>query len=84
MDRLSGGGIKSAFRGRARAVSITRELNETDLTQAGALQIGASAPDYSFRTRATGRVGVRKGNRRLWRFCVEGNEFVSRTVQDDR
>jgi 3-methyladenine DNA glycosylase Mpg len=60
-------------------MKITRELNETDLTQAGVLQIGDPDLDYSIKTTASSRVGVKKANRRLWRFCIDGNKFLSRT-----
>ncbi len=60
------------------AMKITRELNGTDLTLRGVLQICQSDFHYPFKIRATSRVGIKKARRRLWRFYVYGNSFVSR------
>ena len=61
------------------AMSITTELNGTDLTSGGALYIRTSPPTKPFRVGTSGRIGVKTAYRRPWRFFIIGNKFVSRT-----
>jgi len=60
-----------------QAMDISGELNGTDLTKIGKLFICGTDGADLVRVATTGRIGVRNGSRRPWRFYVKGNDFVT-------
>lgn len=60
-----------------QALNITKALNGLDLTEKSELFICDSEVKESFKTVVTKRVGIKAGREKLWRFYIEGNEFVS-------
>lgn len=61
-----------------QAMKITRDLNGTDFVADGALSIHDSDDHLPIEIEATRRIGITKATRRLWRYHVKGNRFVSR------
>jgi DNA-3-methyladenine glycosylase len=60
-----------------QAMNITTELNGADLLDDGELSIRSS--DWHPRgIEATRRIGISRATRRLWRYHIKGNKFVSR------
>ena len=60
-----------------RAMNISLKLNGADLTRRGPLYICESPPLERFLIGSSGRIGVKRAYRRLWRFFIMGNGFVS-------
>jgi len=61
-----------------QAMKITTELNGVDLVSDGELSIRASNADPRVKIEATPRIGISRASRRLWRYHIKGNRFVSR------
>jgi DNA-3-methyladenine glycosylase len=61
-----------------QAMKITRELNGTDFIDDGVLSIHNYESRVPIEIKATPRVGITRASRRLWRYYVKGNRFVSR------
>lgn len=61
-----------------QAFAITKELNGIDLMQKGPLYLteGEVIPEENIV--ATKRIGISRAQDKLWRFCIEENQFVSR------
>jgi len=59
------------------AFGVDRSFNGVDLLSGDGVYL-AEGDGEDFATVSAKRVGISKGTERLWRFYVEGNEFVSR------
>lgn len=73
------GGIENLTNGPGKlteALRIEREHNRVDLT-AGELVIEEGLKE-KFKIKTTSRIGIKNGKKRLLRFYIKGNRFVSR------
>ena len=62
----------------SEALGITRRLNGIDLTQSGELMICRGPDGSQLKIASSPRIGIAKAQRRMWRFFVDGNAFVSK------
>jgi len=60
-----------------QAMKITRKLNGTDFLEDGALSIYDSESSMPAMIEATRRIGISRASRRLWRYHIKDNRFVS-------
>ena len=72
LRRLCGGPARLA-----QAFGVDRAQNGADLVGAGEWAIRAGTPTSTDRIERTGRIGIRVGGDRPWRFVVRGDPFVS-------
>jgi DNA-3-methyladenine glycosylase len=61
-----------------QAMKITKDLNGTDFVADGALSIHDPDDHIPIEMEATRRIGITRATRRLWRYHIKGNRFVSR------
>ncbi len=66
------------------AMSIDRRLNGIDLTEHSEIWIESSEtpPCPNWRINSSGRIGIRVGQDKRWRFFIDGNRFVSGRASD--
>lgn len=62
-----------------KALAIDRSLNEVDLTRRGPLYI-AKANELPSTIKRSPRIGITSGIERLWRFCIQPTQYVSRVA----
>ena len=60
------------------AMGITKRQNGLDLTKGGELFIREPQVEEDFEEVSTGRVGIRVGVEKPWRFYIKSNSFISR------
>jgi DNA-3-methyladenine glycosylase len=60
-----------------KALGIDKSLNEVDVTKPGRLFV-EDEDDDDFKIARSGRIGIREGTDRMWRFYVAGNPYVSK------
>ncbi len=60
------------------AMNITKQQNGLDLTRSGKLFICKPRMEEGFEVVVAGRVGIRVGVEKPWRFYIKDNRFVSR------
>ena len=61
-----------------KALAIDKTLNEVDMTKAGPLFITDTDGGH-FKIARSARVGITVATKRLWRFYISGNPYVSRS-----
>ncbi len=61
-----------------QALQITSKLYGHDVTHVGELYVVENKKELQGSVIASKRIGISKAQDRLWRFTLEGNEFVSR------
>jgi len=61
-----------------KALGISKAQNGIDLTKRNKLFISIPMKVERFNTTIAGRIGVKQGADKLWRFYIENNEFVSK------
>jgi DNA-3-methyladenine glycosylase len=60
-----------------KAFGIDKSLNEVDMTKVGPLFV-EDEDDDDFKIARSGRIGIKEGADRMWRFYIAGNAFVSK------
>ncbi len=61
-----------------QAFAITSSLNGHDLTTGRGLFIVEDSEPQTFEVNSTGRIGIMSGKKKMWRFFVKDDPFVSR------
>ncbi|MCK4933105.1 DNA-3-methyladenine glycosylase [Candidatus Bathyarchaeota archaeon] len=61
-----------------RALGIIRAYNRVDLTTSNLLFICKPEKDEGFDVVASKRIGIKAGSEKLWRFCIDNSEFLSK------
>lgn len=66
-----------------KAFHIDKSLNEIDLTKRGPLFLNRGGSEPVEIARSV-RIGISMGTDRLWRFFINGNQYVSRVLEGTR